>query len=103
MVATANFPRRSSCNRNDHGVEPSIEEVGLKVKTAEKIKKLIFKILTKKHFKMEFQAKKLLDYMSSDKKKVGNSLNFILLSEIGRPKVVSDIDSLKVMNSMIIS
>ena len=81
----------------------SVEEVGLKVKTAEKIKKLIFKILTKKHFKMEFQAKKLLDYMSSDKKKVGNSLNFILLSEIGRPKVVSDIDSLKVMNSMIIS
>ena len=41
--------------------------------------------------------------MSSDKKKVGNNLNFILLSEIGQPKIVSNVDSLKIMKSMIIS
>ena len=81
----------------------SIEEVGLKVETADKIKKLISKILSEKQFQMEFKAEKLLNYMSSDKKKVGNNLNFILLSEIGKPKIVSNVDSLKIMKSMIIS
>ena len=81
----------------------SIEEVGLKVETADKIKKLISKILSKKQSQMEFKAEKLLNYMSSDKKKVGNNLNFILLSEIGQPKIVSNVDSLKIMKSMIIS
>ena len=81
----------------------SIEEVGLKVETADKIKKLISKILSEKQFQMEFKAEKLLNYMSSDKKKVGNNLNFILLSEIGQPKIVSNVDSLKIMKSMIIS
>ncbi len=81
----------------------STEEVGLKVETADKIKKLISKILSEKQFQMEFKAEKLLNYMSSDKKKVGNNLNFILLSEIGHPKIVSNVDSLKIMKSMIIS
>ena len=81
----------------------SIEEVGLKVETADKIKKLISKILSKKQSQMEFKAEKLLNYMSSDKKKVGNNLNFILLSEIGQPKIVSNVDSQKIMKSMIIS
>ena len=81
----------------------SIEEVGLKVETAHKIKKLIAKILSEKQFQMEFKAEKLLNYMSSDKKKVGNKLNFIILSEIGQPKIVSNVESLKIMKSMIIS
>ena len=48
----------------------------------------------------EFQPNDLVKLMSADKKKKGDSLNFILLSSIGEAKILSDIQESDIIESI---
>ena len=65
--------------------------LNLEKKEIDKIKQLIYSILSEELLKSEFQPNDLVKLMSADKKKKGDSLNFILLSSIGEAKILSDI------------
>ena len=69
----------------------------------EKIKTLIFSILTKEMLALEFDGKKLFKFMLSDKKREGDKLNFILLNEIGDPEIVSGIKKEDILEALKIS
>ena len=74
--------------------------LNLKKKEIDKIKQLIYAILTEKLLKSEFQPNDLVELMSSDKKKKGDSLNFILLSSIGEAKILADIHESDIIESI---
>ena len=65
-----------------------------------KIKDLISNVLSDEHKNKEFQPDHLLELMSSDKKRKGNQLNFVLLNSIGSAEVCSDIDDREILNSI---
>jgi 3-dehydroquinate synthetase len=69
----------------------------------EKIKTLIFSILTKEMLALEFDGEKLFKFMLSDKKREGDKLNFILLNEIGDPEIVSGIKKEDILEALKIS
>ena len=66
----------------------------------DKIKNLIYSILTEELLKSEFQPNNLVKLMSADKKKQGDSLNFILLSSIGEAQILSGIQESDIMDSI---
>ena len=66
----------------------------------DKIKKLIYSILSEELSRNEFQANDLLKLMSADKKRKGDSLNFILLSSIGEAQILSDIKESDIIESI---
>ena len=72
----------------------------MKKKEIDKIKQLIHSILSKELLKSEFQPNDLVKLMSADKKKKGDSLNFILLSSIGEAKILSDIQESDIIESI---
>ena len=65
--------------------------LNLEKKEIDKIKQLIYSILSEELLKSEFQPNDLVKLMSADKKKKGDSLNFVLLSSIGEVQILSDI------------
>ena len=74
--------------------------LNLEKKDIDKIKQLICSILSEKLLKSEFQPNDLVKLMSADKKKKGDSLNFILLSSIGEAKILSDIQESDIIESI---
>ena len=66
-------------------------------------KTLISLILTEEMLKTEFDGEKLFQLMSSDKKREGDKLNFILLNEIGEPKIVSGLEKADILKAIKIS
>ena len=74
--------------------------LNLEKKEIDKIKQLIYSILSEELLKSEFQPNDLLKLMSADKKKKGDSLNFILLSSIGEAKILSDIQESDIIESI---
>ena len=74
--------------------------LGLQKVESERIKDLISNVLPDEHRNKEFQPGHLLKLMSSDKKRKGNQLNFVLLSSIGSADVCSDIDDQEILNSI---
>lgn len=77
--------------------------LGLERVESERIKDLISNVLSDEHKNKEFQPDLLLELMSSDKKRKGNKLNFVLLSSIGSAEICSDIDDQEVLNSIKLS
>ena len=67
---------------------------------SERIKDLISFILTDSLLQNQFEDKTLLQLMSSDKKKKGDKLNFILIDAIGSTKIVSDIKESDILQSI---
>ena len=74
--------------------------LNLEKKEIDKIKQLIYSILPEELLKSEFQPNDLVKLMSADKKKKGDSLNFILLSSIGEAKILSDIQESDIIESI---
>ena len=74
--------------------------LNLEKKEIYKIKKLIYSIMSEELLKSEFQPNDLVKLMSADKKKKGDSLNFILLSSIGEAKILSDIQESDIIESI---
>ena len=74
--------------------------LNLEKKEIDKIKQLIYSILTEELLKSEFQPNDLVKLMSADKKKKGDSLNFILLSSIGEAKILTDIQESDIIESI---
>ena len=74
--------------------------LNLEKKEIDKIKQLIYSILSEELLKSEFQPNDLVKLMSADKKKKGDSLNFILLSSIGEAKILSDIQESDIIESI---
>ena len=74
--------------------------LNLEKKEVDKIKQLIYSILSEELLKSEFQPNDLVKLMSADKKKKGDSLNFILLSSIGEAKILSDIQESDIIESI---
>jgi len=69
-------------------------------KEIDKIKQLIYSILSEELLKSEFQPNDLVRLMSADKKKKGDSINFILLSSIGEAQILSDIKESDIIESI---
>ena len=74
--------------------------LGLEKVESERIKGLISNVLSDEHKNKEFQPDHLLELMSSDKKRKGNKLNFVLLNSIGSAEICSDIDDREILNSI---
>jgi len=74
--------------------------LNLEKKEIDKIKQLIYSILSEELLKSEFQPNNLVKLMSADKKKKGDSLNFILLSSIGEAKILSNIQESDIIESI---
>ena len=74
--------------------------LGLERVESERIKDLISNVLSDEHKNKEFHSDHLLELMSSDKKRKGNKLNFVLLNSIGSAEVCSDIDDQEILNSI---
>ena len=74
--------------------------LGLERVESERIKDLISNVLSDERKNKEFQPDHLLELMSSDKKRKGNKLNFVLLNSIGSAEVCSDIDDQEILNSI---
>lgn len=81
----------------------SISILNLDEEQGKKIKTLISLILTEEMLKTEFDGEKLFELMSSDKKREGDKLNFILLNEIGEPKIVSGLEKADILKAIKIS
>ena len=81
-------------------VNLSAKTVGLESDKALKISSLIKKILDKEMLEKHFDSKELLKMMSSDKKKSGDVLNFIVIEGIGNTKIVKNIDSNQILDSI---
>ena len=64
------------------------------------IKQLIYSILTEELLRTEFQPDDLIKLMSADKKKKGDSLNFILLKTIGQAQILSDLQESDIIESI---
>ena len=77
--------------------------LNLDKKEGQKIRKLISSILTEELLNSSFDENKLLQLMSSDKKRKGNDLNFILINKIGDPQIVSSPERLQILESIKIS
>ena len=77
--------------------------LNLDKKEGQKIRKLISSILTEELLNSSFDENKLLQLMSSDKKRKGNDLNFILINKIGDPQIVSSPEKLQILESIKIS
>ena len=74
--------------------------LNLEKKEVDKIKQLIHSIVSEELLKSEFQPNDLVKLMSADKKKKGDSLNFILLSSIGEAQILSDIKESDIIESI---
>ena len=74
--------------------------LNLEKKEVDKIKQLIYSIMSEELLKSEFQPNDLVKLMSADKKKKGDSLNFILLSSIGEAKILSNIQESDIIESI---
>ena len=74
--------------------------LNLEKKEIDNIKQLIYSILSEELLKSEFKPNDLVKLMSADKKKKGDSLNFILLSSIGEAKILSDIQESDIIESI---
>ena len=74
--------------------------LNLEKKEIDKIKQLIYSILSEELLKSEFQPNDLVKMMSADKKKKGDNLNFILLSSIGEAQILSDIQESDIIESI---
>ena len=74
--------------------------LGLQKVDSERIIDLISNVLSDKHKNKEFKPDDLLELMSSDKKRKGNQLNFVLLNSIGSAEICSDIDDQEILNSI---
>ena len=74
--------------------------LNLEKKEVDKIKQLIYSIMSEELLKSEFQPNDLVRLMSADKKKKGDSLNFILLSSIGEAQILSDIQESDIIESI---
>jgi 3-dehydroquinate synthase len=77
--------------------------LNLDKKEGQKIRKLFSSILTEELLNTSFDENKLLQLMSSDKKRKGNDLNFILMNKIGDPQIVSSPEELHILESIKIS
>ncbi len=67
-------------------------------------KDLVIKANPNLDLKIDFEEKKLIENMSVDKKRTGNNLTFILLKEIGKAKIKTDIkedDIAKAIRSLV--
>ena len=74
--------------------------LNLKKTEIDKIKRLIYSILTEELLRTEFQPNDLVKLMSADKKKKGDSLNFVLLSSIGEAQILSDLRESDIIESI---
>ena len=74
--------------------------LNLEKKEVDKIKQLINSIMSEELLKSEFQPNDLVKLMSADKKKKGDSLNFVLLSSIGEAQILSDIQESDIIKSI---
>ena len=84
-------------------VNLSRSKLGLNKNKAQKIIDLISVIIDEDKRIKEFNQGELLEKMSSDKKRVGDDLNLILLEDIGIPKIVSGLEKIEIKESMKIS
>ena len=84
-------------------VNLSRSKLGLNKNKAQKIIDLISVIIDEDKRIKEFNQDELLEKMSSDKKRVGDDLNLILLEDIGIPKIVSGLEKIEIKESMKIS
>tara|TARA_B100001175_G_scaffold91552_1_gene77343 strand:+ start:75 stop:1148 length:1074 start_codon:yes stop_codon:yes gene_type:complete len=74
--------------------------LNLQEKESQKIKNLINSVLTSESLQKVFERNNLFELMSSDKKKKGDKLNFILLNYIGSAETVSDIKDSDILESI---
>ena len=74
--------------------------LNLQEKESQKIKSLINSVLTSESLQKVFERNNLFELMSSDKKKKGDKLNFILLNSIGSAETVSDIKDSDILESI---
>ena len=74
--------------------------LNLEKSEAEKIKNLILTILSEEHKGKDFKPSDLLELMSSDKKRKGNQLTFVLLNSIGSTEICNDVESTDILDSM---
>ena len=74
--------------------------LNLQEKESQKIKNLINSVLTSESLQKVFERNNLFELMSSDKKKKGDKLNFILLNSIGSAETVSDIKDSDILESI---
>ena len=74
--------------------------LNLQEKESQKIKSLINSVLTSESLQKVFERNNLFELMSSDKKKKGDKLNFILLNSIGSAEIVSDIKDSDILESI---
>ena len=84
-------------------VNLSRSKLGLNKNKAQKIIDLISVILDEDKRIKQFNQSELFEKMSSDKKRVGDNLNLILLEDIGTPKIVSGLAKIEIKESMKIS
>ena len=78
----------------------SIKTSGLEIKSATRIKELVKNILNEKLIEKQFNPEELYKMMSSDKKKIGEVLNFITIKDIGQAEIIKDIDSEIILKSI---
>ena len=74
--------------------------LNLQDEESQKIKSLINSVLTPESLQKVFEKNNLFELMSSDKKKKGDKLNFILLNSIGSAETVSDIKDSDILESI---
>ena len=74
--------------------------LNLQDEESQKIKSLINSVLTSESLQKVFERNNLFELMSSDKKKKGDKLNFILLNSIGSAETVSDIKDSDILESI---
>ena len=74
--------------------------LNLQDEESQKIKSLINSVLTSESLQKVFEKSNLFELMSSDKKKKGDKLNFILLNSIGSAEIVSDIKDSDILESI---
>ena len=74
--------------------------LNLQDEESQKIKSLINSVLTTESLQKVFERNNLFELMSSDKKKKGDKLNFILLNSIGSAETVSDIKDSDILESI---
>ena len=72
----------------------------LEKREGERIKSLISTILSEENKNKDFQPSDLLELMSSDKKRKGDQLNFVLLNSIGSVEICNNIENTDILDSI---
>ena len=78
----------------------SMSVSGLNIEDAKRVKELIKQVLSEELLSKKFDSKALYEMMSSDKKKTGDTLNFVTIKEIGEAQIENDPDLDAILSSI---